>query len=133
VVVVVCIFVVRVRACVRVCACVCVCVRVHARFINARRRVLQPIAAAATAAANLPTDSHESSAAKRMKTMLQSENLSQFWSPMPRATSVGYSGHPAAAAAAMDEAHSLSSTPSSTVCCACIFVCMLQFTNFASV
>ena len=80
------------------------------RFINARRRIVQP-AAAAAAAADTAADNHESSAAKRMKTMLQREARSQFWSAPSHATSVGYTSQTAAAAA--DEA--LSSTPSSTV------------------
>ena len=81
------------------------------RFINARRRVLQPAAAAAADVA-MATDNQESSAAKRMKTMLESEARSQFWLAPPRATSVGYTSH---AAAAAEEPQSLSSTPSSTV------------------
>jgi len=86
----------------------------NCRFINARRRVVQPSAAAA--ATDVPADSHKSSAAKHMKSVLQREDRSQFWS---HATSVSYTGHTAAAAAAaaVEEAHSLSSTPSSTVSC----------------
>jgi len=84
------------------------------RFINARRRVLQPTAAAAAVDMTALTagDSPESSAAKRMKKMLQSEARSQYWSsPPPHAESVGYTSH----AAAVEETHSLSTTPSSTV------------------
>ena len=77
----------------------------YCRFINARRHVVQPAAAAAD------DDNHESSAAKRMRTMLQREARSQFWSPPPHATSVGYTSQ----APAAEDAHSLSSTPSSTV------------------
>ena len=85
---------------------------VYCRFINARRRVIQPAAAAAADIA-IESDNQESSAAKRMKTMLQSEAArSQFWSlAPPHAMSVSYASH----AAAVEEAHSLSSTPSSTV------------------
>jgi len=83
---------------------------VHCRFINARRRVIQPAAAAAADIA-MAADNQESSAAKRMKTMLQSEARSQFWSAPSHAMSVSYTSH----AAAVEEAHSLSSTPSSTV------------------
>jgi len=90
------------------------------RFINARRHVIQPAAsAAADLVAAAAADNQESSAAKRMRSMLQSEAHMlqtearlQFWSPPPpHATSVSYMSH----AAAVDEAHSLSSTPSSTV------------------
>ena len=99
-------------------------VMLYCRFINARRRVIQPAAAADAAA-----DNHESSAAKRMKTMLQREARSQFWSPPPHATSVSYTSQ-----AVEEEAHSLSSTSSSTVSYAtrvsmsfCLLsLCMLQ-------
>ena len=87
------------------------------RFINARRRLIQQPAVSADAAA----DNEDSSAAKRMKTMLQREAQSQFWLPPPHATSVSYTSQPpasaSAAAAAIEEARSLSSTPSSTVSC----------------
>jgi len=97
------------------------------RFINARRRIVQPAAAAAAAAADTASDNHESSAAKRMKTMLQREARSQFWTAPLHATSVGYSSQTAETAVAADEVHSLSSAPSSTVsyptaACACVRV-----------
>lgn len=67
-----------------------------------------------SAAADANADSQQLSAAKRMKTMGQREVQSPYWTPTPPVTSVSYTGQ-SAAAAAIEEAHSLSSTPSSTV------------------
>ena len=79
----------------------------HCRFINARRHVVQPAtdAAAVAVATEAAADNHESSSATHMKSVLQTEDRSQFWS---HAESVSRT-------AVVEEAHSLSSTPSSTV------------------